>query len=293
MNDTDLVLVTGASGHVGAELVAALAAAGRPVRAMTRKPPALAVPAGVEVVRGDADDPASLDAAFAGVDRAFLMSAETIDPDAAPTHVPALVDAAVRAGVTHLVLLSVHSGGEGGDVLADWWAEVERSVVESGLRWTLLRPGRFMSNALAWASRLGGGDEVAVPFATRPATSIDPADIAAVAAAALGDTDGRHDGAIHQLSGPAVLTPADELAAIGALLGRPLRAVEPPLDQVRAGMARGGMPEAVIDAALARTLEGSDGVAVLPTVEDVLGRPARSFDDWLDAHHAAFTGGRP
>ncbi|MDD7942287.1 NAD(P)H-binding protein [Actinomycetospora lutea] len=292
MNDTDLVLVTGASGHVGAELVDRLAATGSRVRAMSRKPQDVAVPVGAAVVRGDADEPASLDAAFAGVDRAFLMSAETIDPDTGPTHVPALVDAAVRAGVSHLVLLSVYSGGEGGDVLAAWWAQIERSVVGSGLRWTLLRPGRFMSNALAWASRLDGSDEVAVPFAHRPAASIDPADIAAVAAAALTDTDGRHDGATHQLSGPAAMTPSDELAAIGALLGRPLRAVEPPLDQVRAGMIRSGMREAVVDAALARTLESSDGAEVLPTVERVLGRPARSFGDWLDAHRDAFTAGR-
>ncbi|GAA4873970.1 NAD(P)H-binding protein [Actinomycetospora straminea] len=288
----DTVLVTGASGHVGAELVARLAADGRHTRAMTRKPHDLAVPAGVEVVRGDADDPRSLAAAFAGVERAFLVSAEAIDPDAGPTHVPALAEAAARAGVEHLVLLSVLSGGEGDDVLAAWWRRVERAVTGSGLRWTLLRPGRFMSNALAWARQLDGGDAISVPFADRPAASIDPADIAAVAAAALTATDRRHDGAVHRLSGPAAMTPADEVAAIADLLGRPLRAVEPPLDQVRAGMARSGMREAVIDAALARTLEGGDGVEVLPTVEQVLGRPARTFGDWLDAHRDAFTGGR-
>jgi uncharacterized protein YbjT (DUF2867 family) len=216
------------------------------------------------------------------------MSAENVGATPRPTHVPAYVDAAVRAGVGHLVLLSVHSGGEGDDVFADWWRQIEGSVVESGPRATVLRPGRFMSNALAWAPQIARGDDIAVPFAHRPTTSIDPADIAAVAAAALTDTSGRHDGAVHQLSGPQVMTPAEELAEVAVLVGRPLRVVEPPLEQVRAGMARAGMPEAVIDAAVARTLASDDGTEVLPTVERVLGRPARPFAVWLDAHHAAF-----
>lgn len=290
--DTELILVTGASGHVGAELVTQLAAAGRRVRAMTRKPHDLTVPAGVEVVAGDAEDPTSLDDAFTGVDRAFLMSAETVGATPRPTHVPALVGAAVRAGVGHLVLLSVHSGGAGTDVFADWWGRIERSVRDSGAKATVLRPGRFMSNALAWAPQIARGDDIAVPFAHRPTTSIDPADIAAVAAAALTDTTGRHDGATHQLSGPEVMTPAEELARIAAVIDRPLRAVEPPLEQVRAGMARAGMPEAAIDAALARTLDSADGTEILPTVEQVLGRPARPFDAWVQAHRHAFTGGR-
>ena len=292
MTDSELVLVTGASGHVGGELVAQLAAAGHRVRAMTRKPQDLTVPAGVEVAAGDAADPASLPAAFTGVGRAFLMSAENVGARP-PTHVPALVDAAVRAGVRHLVLLSVHSGGEGDDVFAAWWAHVERSVVESGLRTTVLRPGRFMSNALAWVPQIARGDDVTVPFARRPTTSIDPADIAAVAAAALTDTIGRHDGVVHQLSGPAAMTPAEELAEIAALVGRPLRIVEPPLEHIRAGMARAGMSEAAIDAALARTLDSDAGTEVLPTVERVLGRPARPFAAWAEVHRAAFTGARP
>lgn len=290
MTDHETTLVTGASGHVGAALVDQLAAAGHRVRAMTRRPHALAVPDGVEVVAGDADDPASLDAAFAGVDRAFLLSAENVTTSAGPTHVPALVDAAVRSGTTrHLVLLSVHSGGEGTDVLAGWWRCVERAVVDSGLTWTLLRPGRFMSNALAWAPQIARGDEIAVPFAHRPAASIDPADIAAVAASALTDIR-RHAGAVHQLSGPAAMTPAEELAEVATLLGRPLRAVEPPLEQVRAGMARHGMPEEVIDAVLARTLESVEGAEVLPTVEQVLARPAHPFATWAQAHRDALAG---
>ncbi|MHC1561631.1 NmrA family NAD(P)-binding protein [Actinomycetospora sp. C-140] len=281
-----MIVVTGATGHVGRELVDRLAADGHPVRAVTRRPDAYDAPHGVEVVGGDAEDPASLDAVFAGADRAFLMSAQPVGSAPRPTHVPALVDAAVRAGVGHLVLLSVYRGGEGEDVIAAWSGAVEDAVTASGVPSTLLRPGRFMANALQWIPQMRRGDEVAIPFARRPAASTDPADIAAVAAVAL--TTSGHAGAAYQLSGPEVLTPVDELAVLAELLGRPLRAVEPPLDGVRAGMVRAGFPAHVVDAILARSEDTEDGTAVLDTVERVTGRPPATFVAWAARHLARF-----
>jgi uncharacterized protein YbjT (DUF2867 family) len=219
---------------------------------------------------------------FRGAERAFLMSAQPVGSAPRPTHVPALADAAVRAGVRHLVLLSVYRGGEGDDVIAEWSGQVEEAVTGSGVAWTLLRPGRFMSNALPWAAQIRRGDEVTIPFAHRPAASTDPADIAAVAAVAL-TADGYH-GAVHQLSGPEVLRPVDELAVLGELLGRPLRAVEPPLESVRAGMVRAGFPEHVVAAILARTEDTDDGTDILDTVERVTGRPPATFTAWATRH---------
>ena len=244
------------------------------------------MPAGVEVVRGDADEPAGLDAVFAGTERAFLMSSQAVGSAPRPTHVPALVTAAVRAGVSHLVLLSVYSGGEGDDAVAEWAGEVERAVVESGVPSTLLRPGRFMSNALQWAPQVRRGDEIAIPFAHLPAASVDPADVAAVAAVAL---TADASGAVYQLSGPEALRPVDELSVLGELLERPLRAVEPPLEDVRAGIIRGGFPEVVVDAVLARTTDTEDGTEVLDTVERVVGRPAGTFADWAGRHVEHFS----
>ena len=282
-----MILVVGASGHVGTELIAQLAGSGHKVRAMTRRPEKLSPPGGVEVVRGDATDPSGLSSAFAGVDRAFLMSAENTGAAPRPTHLPRLVEAAARAGVEHVVLLSVYSGGTGGDAIADWHARTEHAVTGSGLDWTLLRPGRFMSNALQWAAQIQRGNEVNIPFATRPSASIDPADIAAVAAVAL-TTDG-HRGAAYQMSGPEVLTPVEELAVLAVLLHRPLRAVEPPLAAVRAAMSRTGMPDSVLDAILARTRDTHEGTQLLPTVADLLGRPPRPFARWAADHIHLFT----
>lgn len=282
-----MILVTGATGHVGAEIVTQLATRQQPVRAMTRRPEAMTAPAGVEVVHGDCEDPAGLDAAFAGADRAFLMSSQATGSAEHPTHLMALAEAACRAGVRHVVHLSVYTGGAGGDVIGRWAGEAEKAVTCSGLDWTLLRPGRFMSNALHWAPMIRQGDTVTIPFAGRTAASIDPADVAAVAVAAL--TSDEHRNTAYQLSGPQVLTPVEELGMLGEVLGRDLRAVEPPLEAVRAGMLGAGTPTPVVEAIVARTL-GDDGKEVLPTVAQLLGRPPATFAHWARTHAGHFTG---
>ncbi|MCX5060307.1 MULTISPECIES: NAD(P)H-binding protein [unclassified Streptomyces] len=283
-----MILVTGATGHVGGELVRRLVAAGEPVRAMTRRPAEARLPKGVEAVYGDADDPASLDAAFACTEGAFLMSAQGVGTAPGPTHDLALAEAAARAGLRRLVKLSVLDGGAGADVIARWHAQAEAAVTDPspGFAWTLLRPGRFMSNALQWAGQLRAGDEVSTPFADRPAASIDPADLAEVAALALTTDD--HAGATYELSGPQSLTPADELAILGEALGRDLRLRPVPDDAARTGMAHYGFPPEVVDAIMQRTLESDRGAEVLPTVEKALGRRPRTFAQWAREHAGAF-----
>ncbi|MFE7169016.1 NAD(P)H-binding protein [Streptomyces sp. NPDC057616] len=285
-----MILVTGATGHVGGELVRRLTAAGEPVRAMTRRPAEARLPDGAEAVHGDADDPASLDAAFAGADGAFLMSAQGVGTAPGPTHDLALARAAARAGVRRLVKLSVLDAGAGTDVIARWHAEAESAVTDPSRdwAWTLLRPGRFMSNALQWAGQLRAGDEVAVPFADRPAASVDPADLAELAARAL--TTDEHAGATYELSGPQSLTPADELSVLGTVLGRELRLRPVPSDAARSGMSRYGFPPEVVDAIMRRTLESDRGAEVLPALPELLGRPARTFEEWAKAHAGEFAG---
>jgi len=288
-----MILVTGATGNVGAELVAQLAERNEddePVRAMTRRPRAVRFPAGVEVVYGDFDDPASIDAAFRDVDRAFLMSAQMPGSERRPIHDLRLVEAARRAGVGRVAKLSVFDGGAGDNPIGEWHRQAEAAVVESGMDWTLLRPGRFMSNALQWAPMIRRGDTVAVPFATWPSVPIDPADIAAVAVVAL--TAEGHRNVAHQLCGPEVLTPADELRILAETLGRPLELVEPSVEAVKAGMLKAGTAEPVVDAIVARTLSDKGAEAeVVPTVGELLGRPPATFASWAKTHAEQFSGG--
>jgi uncharacterized protein YbjT (DUF2867 family) len=189
--------------------------------------------------------------------------------------------------VARVVKLSVLDGGGTDDIIGRWSRQAEEAVTSSAMEWTLLRPGRFMSNTLAWAPMMAHGDTIAIPFASRPAASIDPADVAAVAAVAL--TQDGHAHAAYELSGPEVLTPQDELLILAATLHRSLQLIEPSIEATRAGMVGAGMPKAMVDAIIARVLASEDGFEVLPTVEQVVGRPAATFAQWAQSHTGMFT----
>ena len=281
-----MILVTGATGNVGRALVDALAADGQAVRGMTRRPESAGFPAGVEAVYGDAGEPDSLTEAFRGVRRAFLMTAQPPGSAPTPTHDAALAEAARRAGVEHVVKLSVYHVDPDGDPLSAWNAAAEKAATD-GLPATVLRPGRYMSNALHWVPMIGRGDTVYVPFAHRLAASIDPADIATLAAAAL--TTDTHVGAVYQLSGPAALTPVEELAILGAALGRKLEAVEPPVSAFRDGMIGSGMSPEVVDAVLDQSIHSDLGAQVLPGMAELLGRPQTTFAEWVAANVKRFS----
>lgn len=282
-----MILVTGATGNVGSELIGMLAASGHPVRAMTRRPHDVHLPHGVEAVYGDAADPASLAEAFRGADGAFLMTAQQPGAAAHPEYDINLAEAARGAGVTRVVKLSVYGAATGESTIYRWHAEAEAAVIGTGIDYTILRPGRFMSNALHWAPMIRRGDAVHVPFASRPAASIDPADIATLAMAAL-TTDAHHNRA-YQLSGPQVLTPAEELEILGDTLGRRLRLIEPSVEQAKAGMLASGMPPEIVDEIIATTLDSDEGAQVLPTMSGLLGRQSNTFAQWARSHAHVFT----
>ena len=280
------ILITGATGHVGGELLSLLVARGLSVRAMTRRPEAIAPHPLVQVARGDFTDDASLDAALSGIEAVFAMTAEPMFSAPAPTHDLALARACRRAGVKRVVKLSALGGGgtDPSSPIATWVRASEAPVIDCGIPWTLLRPGRFMSNVLGWAPMIKRG-EVSVPLARRRTASIDPADVARAAALAL--TESGHAQRTYELSGPESLTPADEVAIASRILGRPLRLNALSGEAARAGMLRYGMPPHVVDAILADE-DGEHGAEVLPTIAELTGRPPRRFEDWFTAQRAAF-----
>jgi uncharacterized protein YbjT (DUF2867 family) len=275
-----MILVTGATGNVGAELVAALAEAGEPVRALVRKPRDVILPPGVEPVAGDLNRPESLTDALAGVRGLFLLPGYA--------DLPGLLALARRAGVERVVLLSGGSAAleDMGNAVSRYMTVSERDVRESDVPWTFLRPRAFMSNALRWLPQLAAGDVVRVPFAGVRAAAIDPFDIAAVAARAL-LSDG-HARQIYELTGPDSLLPADQVSVLATVLERDLRCEGLTNEEARAEMSA-AMPVEYVDAFFAFYVDGAlDESQVLPTVREVTGRPPRTFEQWARAHADAF-----
>ncbi len=285
-----MILVAGATGTVGRELVAELARRGAKVRAMSRSPGAVPVPRGVETVGADLGDPATLGVALLGVERVFVLAS---GPDRL-AHEGNLVAAARRAGAARLVKLSALTVEDdaAGDVITGWHRAAEQAVTGSGLTWTILRPGAFMSNTLLWAGMIRHQGRVFAPFAGRRTAAVDPADVAACAATALLE-DG-HDGETYPLTGPELVSAHDRAAVLGEVLGQEISLTEISPELARQRMVEAGTPAQIADAVLA-TAAGSGtgpGAVVRPAVSQLTGRPPRTFRDWASRHAAAFGRGR-
>lgn len=270
-----MYLITGATGNVGGELVRALAGVGEPVRALTRTGGAAAAVPGVEAITGDLNRPETLRAALEGVTGLFLLPGYQ-DMDG-------VLAEADRAGVRRVVLLSGSSAdGDPGNAITRYMSASEAAVRGSGLPATIPRPSAFMSNTLQWTAQLRAGDLMRAPFAGVLAATVDPADIAAVAALAL-RADG-HAGQTYRLSGPEALRPADRVAVLAEVLRRPLRFEAQPDDEARAELSA-TMPAEYVDAFFDFYVGGAlDESPVLPTVSRLTGRPARTFRRWAEAH---------
>jgi uncharacterized protein YbjT (DUF2867 family) len=270
-----MIFVTGATGNAGSAVVRALLADGKRVRALVREGRESTLPAGAEPVGGDLNRPDTFAEALAGADGVFLLSGYERMEEA--------LAAMRQAGVGRVVLLS-SSAAPGGDVsnaVARYHIESERLVRESGIPWTFLQPNSFMSNTYRWLPQLRAGDVIRLPFADVPIALIDPDDLGAVVAHTVGSEE--HEGRAYRLSGPEALRPAEQVATIARVLGRDLR-FEPQTDaEARQEMSR-AMPAEYVDAFMSFFADGTiDESTVHPTVEEITGRPPRTFAGWAEA----------
>ncbi|MEW9532122.1 NAD(P)H-binding protein [Microbispora sp. NPDC049125] len=280
-----MILVTGATGNVGRNVVSLLAEAGAPVRALARRPGPLGLPEGVEVVRGDLSVPESLAAPLDGVEAVFLVW-PLGTAEAAPPVVDAIAARARR--VVYLSSMSVREDVERqADPISQFHADIERLVDGSPLEWTFLRPCGFATNTLGWAPQIRAGDVVRWPYAGMARPLIHERDIAAVAARALAEKG--HEGAAYGLTGPELISQAEQVRAIGEAVGRPLRFEEMPPGEAREHLVAQGWPPAFAEGAL----RGWAGLMAAPepvsgAVEELTGAPPRTFRQWAADHAADF-----
>jgi uncharacterized protein YbjT (DUF2867 family) len=281
-----MILITGATGTIGSEIVRQLAARGERVRAVTRDPERAQLPAEVEVVRGDYTDAASMAAAMSGADAAFIVG--VLGPDDAATD-RALVATAKAAGVRRIVKLSAIGTGEPelGRV-GTWHLPGETAARESGLEWTILRPSAFASNTLSWSDAIRSGQQVPNLTGSGSQGVVDPRDVAAVAAEAL--VAPGHAGRIYTLTGPELLTGPDQAAVLATVLGYPVESIDVPDDTAREHMLAAGMSPEFADGALAgQAFVRAGGNAILTDdVRQVLGRAPRAYAEWVTDHATAF-----
>ncbi|WP_225831993.1 NAD(P)H-binding protein [Streptomyces sp. NK08204] len=280
-----MIVVTGATGNIGRTLVPLLAEAGEDVVAVSRRPRPEGLPAGVRHARADVGESAGMRPVLERADAFFiLLGGELSGRGERPG---ALIDAATDAGVKRIVLLSSQINSTRPQAFSHArLREYEAAVRASGAGFTILRPGGFASNALAWSESVRTRRTVFAPFGDVALPVVDPADIAAAAAAALRG-DG-HAGRTYDLTGPEAVSPRRQAAVISQALGEDVAFVELSREQAHAHMAE-FMPEEVIGGTLdilGVPLRAEQ--AVSPDMESVLGRPARSFGAWVARNLAAF-----
>ncbi|MFJ2501144.1 MULTISPECIES: SDR family oxidoreductase [unclassified Streptomyces] len=279
-----MILVTGATGTVGREVVRSFPP-GAPLRLMTRNPASVTVTRpGTEAVAGDYADPDSLSRALRGVRKAFLVTSRVAGDDDA-----VFLRAARAAGVRHVVKLSAEAVTDvrADDLITRWQRANEDLLRRSGMAWTVLRPRSFMSNCLSWAGPIRSERVVRALYGTSVNACVDPRDIAEVAVRVL--TEDGHESAVHTLTGPEAISAAEQTRLLGRVLGVPLRFEELGPEEARAALLRRHPPE-LADALLSSAQRQRDGAkaAVASGVREVTGRLPRPFGEWAGDHADAF-----
>ena len=289
-----MILVTGASGLNGTELVRKLSARGVAVRALIRNPakagPLSALP-NVEVVVGDLSRPETLVAPLRGVQRAMLISSS--EPAMLELQ-SSFIDAAKRAGVPHVVKLSgIMPELDSPFRFARMHGEIERRLEVSGIGFTHLRAGEFMTAYFRQVPSTVAAGAFFLPMEDARIASIDVGDIAEVAANVL--TGAGHEGKTYRLTGPEALGMAEVATKLSAATGKEIRYVSVrPDEHLSANLTR-GMPTYLADALaelFAERRRGKEGQVYLDT-QTILGRPATSFDAFAVRHAAVFRGDEP
>lgn len=286
-----MILVTGATGKVGQEVVRQLAEAGVPARALVRDPTRaspLRIP-GIEIVVGDLSRPETLPAVFAGVEKLFLLTRAA--PDQVELQSNAL-EAARRAGARHIVKVSVAGGPDAGTQIGRWHWATEKQIEASGLGFTFLRPTLYMQQMLAYAPSIAATGSFSAPMGAGEIAVVDTRDVASVAVTVL--TEDGHDRRIYDLTGPEALSYDRMADAISDAIGKKVVYAHVPPEYTKKQMLADGLPRWLVDdmLVLASSFRDGYGAAVTSTVAEVTKHPPRSFRQFARDYANVFRDGR-
>jgi uncharacterized protein YbjT (DUF2867 family) len=281
-----MILVTGATGKVGSEVVRLLGQQGMAVRALVRNPEkAQSLALGdVEIVLADLEAPATIDEAMAGVTTVVLVS------PAVPAQELNVIHSAVRAGVRHIVKVTSKASADSPIARRRGQAEIEAGLIASGLDHTLLRANAYMQNFLALAPGIAASDSFGSSTGSGSVGMVDARDVAAVAAKVAAEP-AAHAGRTYWLTGPELVSYEDVAQTLSKVLERTVTFRELSFDEDRDAMIRAGVPAAIAEMnaqAFSLIAEG-DAAWLSEDVALLLSRPPRSFQQFATDHAASFS----
>ncbi|HZR28776.1 MAG TPA: SDR family oxidoreductase [Terriglobales bacterium] len=282
-----MILVTGAGGNVGSELVKKLVASGTKVRGMyytiAKRDQA---PKGVEAVVGDYGDRKAVAKAMEGVKKTYLVCSPLPQLPALEGHI---IEEAARSGVKHIVKQSVIGAGSGGGhMFGKWHAQAEEKLVASGVPYTILRPNTFMQNFLGFAGSIKTQGAIFGCSGEAPVSYVDARDIAGVAAKIL--SDGGHEGKAYELTGAQAVNYAWVAALISKLIGKQVKYVDLPAAELKKFLLQVGMQDWLADGVLDLQAYNKTGkaAAVSNAVEQVTGKKPITFEQFAQDFASAF-----
>lgn len=278
------ILIIGATGNIGRQVISQLMGTDAKVRALTRNRDKAHLPAKVEVTHGDLTIPGTLNTCMDGIQTVFLVWTLPL-----ATFVPVLEKITKHA--TRIVFLSApiktaHPFFQQPNPVRDIYSKIEKLIETSGLEWTFLRPGMFAGNALHWwAQQIRTGDIIRWPYLNARTAPIDERDLAAVAVRTLSEEG--HAGMEYVLTGPQSLTQFEQINIIGRMLGRSLQIKEMAPDEAKHEWQNSPAANMLLNAWEAAI---DQPAFVTNTVEEVTGVPARTFLNWVNDHIEEFRG---
>jgi len=281
-----MILITGATGNVGRELVDKLASQGESLRVVTRdKAKVEHLDTKIERVIGDMDDEATVERAVAGVDKLFMFPLITEEDHRSNIM---LLKKSKEAGVKHVVMLSSMGANQARSQIGALHREKEVLVEKSGMSWTFLRPGAFMSNSLQWLPTIKSQGQVFNPTGDGKVAPISPRDIAAVAAIAL--TNEGHEGQIYLLTGPELISAQEQVGILSRAIGKTLKCIDIPINVAADQMSKTGAPGFLVEglSVMWEAIKRGNAAIQSKDLERVTSSKGENFAQWCLEHRDEF-----